>query len=624
MELVDAVLGRPLATTEQHGQKIGPFAGVPVLGLDGLASAAYGPEAALAVLIPVGVAGLAYMWPIIGAILLLLAALYFSYRQTIEAYPNGGGSYTVARQNLGTNLGLLAAASLLLDYILNVAVAISAGIAALVSAVPLLYPYMLWLCLGTLLVITLVNLRGIRESSLAFGVPTYLFVLTLLGVVAVGLYRTLVNGGHAAPVVAPPAVPAAVTSASIWLLLRSFASGCTAMTGVEAVSNGVPLFSKPTVQNAQRTLTLIVVILALLLGGVATLSHGYYIAAMDEEKPGYQSVLSQLIAAVAGRGIVYHVTIGSVIAVLMLSANTSFADFPRLCRLLAEDGFLPAAFANLGRRLVYSIGISILAIISALILIGFGGITDRLIPLFAVGAFSAFTLSQAGMVMHWHRSSVRKHRLTKITVNAIGAITTGLALLIIIAAKFIEGAWVTLIIVPGMVAIFKVVGRHYRRMAREVADSEPLKTGKVRPLAVIVPIDGWNKVTERALRFALDISSDITAVHVTSKSDDKRLRKRWCEMVEEPARAAKYEPPRLEIIQSPYRQLFQPILDFVDKIKQEKPGRLIAVVVPEVVQPRWWEYLLHNHRAMGLKAALFLKGDERTVVINTPWYMRDV
>jgi amino acid transporter len=622
MAVIDAVLGRPLATSEQHEQKIGPVAGVPVLGLDGLASAAYGPEAALAVLIPTGVAGLAYMWPIVGAILLLLAILYFSYRQTIAAYPNGGGSYTVAKENLGTNLGLVAGASLLLDYILNVAVAISAGIAALVSAVPALHPYMLSLCLITLCVITLVNLRGVRESSLAFGIPTYVFVIALLAVLGVGLYRSFTSGGNPSPVVPPPGVPAAVTSVGMWLVLRAFASGCTAMTGVEAVSNGVPLFAKPTVENAQRTLTLIVIILGLLLAGVASLSHGYHIAAMDQEKPDYQSVLSQLVAAVAGRGVLYDVTIASVVAVLMLSANTSFAGFPRLCRLLAEDDFLPAAFANLGRRLVYSIGITILALVSALILIAFGGITDRLIPLFAVGAFGAFTLSQAGMVAHWRRSRVRKHRRARITVNAIGAVTTAVALLVIIAAKFVEGAWVTLIIVPGMLAIFKGVARHYRRISREVDHSAELKTWKVRPLAVIVPIDGWNKVTERALRFALEISSDITAVHVTSKSDNKRLRKTWSEMVEEPARAAKYEPPRLEIIHSPYRQLFQPILDFVEKVKQEKPDRLVAVVVPEVVQPRWWEYLLHNHRAMGLKAALFVKGDERTIVINTPWYVR--
>ncbi|HEY0368522.1 MAG TPA: APC family permease, partial [Chthoniobacterales bacterium] len=451
MAVIDAVLGPPLATSEQQEQKIGPAAGVPVLGLDGLASAAYGPEAALTILIPLGVAGLGYMWPIIGAILLLLAILYFSYRQTIAAYPNGGGSYTVAKENLGTNLGLVAAASLLLDYILNVAVAISAGIAALVSAAPALHAYMLPLCLLTLLVLTLLNLRGVRESGVFLSVPTYLFIASLLGLICVGLYRVWI-GGAAVAVVPPPAIPAAAQGVSMWLLLRAFASGCTAMTGVEAVSNGVPIFAKPSVPNAQRTLTMIVIVLALLLAGVAYLSNAFHIGAMDQEKPGYQSIISQLVSAVAGRGVVYYITLGSVISVLMLSANTSFAGFPRLCRLLAEDCFLPTAFANLGRRLVYSIGITILAVVSAALLIGFGGITDRLIPLFAVGAFGAFTLSQAGMVMHWHKSRVGKNRALRIGINAVGAVTTAVALLIIIAAKFTEGAWVTLIIVPGMIA----------------------------------------------------------------------------------------------------------------------------------------------------------------------------
>ena len=623
MAVIDAVLGRPLATSEHQSQKIGPVAGVPVLGLDGLASASYGPEAALAVMIPLGVAGLSYMWPIIGAILCLLSILYFSYRQTIDAYPNGGGSYVVARTNLGTNLGLVAAASLLVDYILNVAVAISAGIAALVSAVPVLHPYMLSLCLVTLLLITLVNLRGVRESGLAFGIPTYLFVVSLLTLLIVGTWRVILAGGHPAPVIPPPQLPAAAESVSIWILLRAFASGCTAMTGVEAVSNGVPIFARPTLPNAKRTLTLIVVILAVLLSGIATVSQSYHIGAMDQEKPGYQSIISQVVAAVIGRGPIYYVTLASVIAVLMLSANTSFAGFPRLCRLLAEDDFLPYAFANIGRRLVFSIGITILAVISGFILIGFGGITDRLIPLFAVGAFAAFTLSQAGMVIHWRRARGGKRRRIRMFINAVGAIATAIALLIIIAAKFTEGAWVTLVIVPAMIWIFKTISRHYARVSRELDKPIPLQTWKVRPLSVIVPIDAWNKVTERAVRFALELSNDVTAVHITSHKDNRRLRKRWCEVVEEPARESKYKVPKLQIIHSPYRQLFQPLLDFVDKVKEANPDRLVAVVVPEVVQPRWWEYLLHNHRAMGLKAALFLKGDERTVVINTPWYLKE-
>ncbi len=403
MSLAGLILGRPLASHEQDQVKIGVVAGVPAMGLDGLTSSAYGPEAALTILLPLGAAGLSYIGPITLVILALLAMLYFSYRQTIAAYPVNGGSYTVAKENLGTWAGLLAAAALMIDYILNVAVGISAGVAALVSAAPTLHKYTLPLCLVVLVLITLVNLRGTGEAGLAFAIPTYLFIATLGMVLVLGLTKTFSAAGHPQPVVAPPVIPASVEAFSLWIVLRSFASGCTAMTGVEAVSNGVSAFREPTIKNAHRTLTFIVVVLALLLGGIACLSRAYHIGAMPQDQPGYQSVLSQLTGAVVGRGWLYYVTIGSVLATLCLSANTSFVDFPRLSRLIAQDDFLPRPFAIVGRRLVYSIGIVFLAAAAALLLIVFRGITDRLIPLFAVGAFLAFSLSQAGMVFHWHR-----------------------------------------------------------------------------------------------------------------------------------------------------------------------------------------------------------------------------
>jgi len=403
--VVDKLLGQPLASSEEGQQKIGVFAGVPSLGLDGLSSAAYGPEAALTILLPLGAVGLVYIGPITLVILALLTILYFSYRQTIAAYPNGGGSYTVAHENLGIKFGLLAAAALMLDYTLTVAVGISAGVGALISAVPGLHRHTLMLCLAFLALITLVNLRGAREAGAIFALPTYLFVLSLGGVLVYGLIQALGHGGHPHPVLAPPAVPKAVEGVSLWLLLRAFASGCTAMTGVEAVANGVTIFADPVVRNAQRTLTAIVVILLALLAGIAYLCHAYGIAAMDEARPGYQSVLSLLLGAVVGRGGVYYVTLGSVLAVLVLSANTSYAGFPRLCRLVALDSYLPHAFALLGRRLVYTVGILFLTGLCGILLIAFKGITDKLIPLYAVGAFLAFTLSQAGMVMHWRRQA---------------------------------------------------------------------------------------------------------------------------------------------------------------------------------------------------------------------------
>ncbi len=393
---LDFILGRRLASNEQRRQKIGALAGLPTFGLDGLASSAYGPEAALTILLPVGAAGLLYIEPITIAILGLLTALYISYRQTIEAYPNAGGSYIVARENLGANLGLLAGAALMIDYILNVAVGISAGIAALVSAVPNLQPYTLPLCLAVLALITVVNLRGVTESGWVFGPPTYLFVGCFAILLAIGIMRTIVSGGHPHPVVAPPPLRSAAEAITLWLILRSFASGCTAMTGVEAVSNGVGAFREPTVKRAHRTLTAIVVILGVLLGCITLLARAYGIEAMDQSKPGYQSVLSQLTAAIAGRGAFYYVTIASVLMALSLSANTSFSDLPRLSSMIAKDGYLPVPFAASGRRLVFSAGIIFLAVTAGLLLVVFDGITDRLIPLFAVGAFLAFTLSQSG------------------------------------------------------------------------------------------------------------------------------------------------------------------------------------------------------------------------------------
>jgi amino acid transporter len=623
MAIVDALLGKPLASSEEDEQKIGVAAGIPVLGLDGLSSSAYGPEAALVILLPLGAGGLAYIGPIITVILALLAMLYLSYRQTITAYPGGGGSYTVAKENLGVRAGLLAAAALMLDYILNVAVGISAGIGALVSAVSALHPYTVTLCLITLTIITLVNLRGVRESGVVFGLPTYLFVASLLVVIVIGVARSVGQGGHPTPVIAPAALPAGAAAASLWVLLRSFASGCTAMTGVEAVSNGVSTFREPAVKNAHRTLTVIVLLLAVLLAGIAYLSHAYRIAAMDQEQTGYQSVISQLVSAVVGRGVVYYVAIASVLAVLALSANTSFAGFPRLCRLIADDGFLPHAFTARGRRLVHSVGILILAGLSGALLIAFGGITDRLIPLFAVGAFAAFTLSQAGMVLHWRRAG-GPGRAAALGVNAMGAVATAIAVVVIVTAKFVEGAWIALILIAGMVALFTGVKQHYDRVARQLRGARAIDVSRSEPPLVVVPISGWNIVSERALRFGLQLSRDVIAVYVSRVArDDQALRRDWEVYVAAPLRGAGLPQPELQVIPSPYRRLIGPIVEHVNRLKEEHPERLIAVVVPELVETHWYQSLLHNHRAEWLKADLLLKEDQRVVVINVPWYLND-
>ncbi|HEV3456392.1 MAG TPA: APC family permease [Thermoanaerobaculia bacterium] len=622
--LTDKIVGRPLASSRVSDEKIGVWAGIPILGLDGLSSSAYGPEAALTLLMTLGVAGLHYIGPIILLILFLLLLLYLSYRQTIGAYPTGGGSYTVAKENLGTRAGLLAAAALMIDYILNVAVGISAGVGALVSAVPALHRHILLLCLAILLVIVVINLRGTREPGFAFGVPTYLFIVSLGLVLIAGVVKALLHGGHPQPVMPPPRLGPPVEAASLWLLMRSFASGCTAMTGVEAVSNGVKYFKKPTVQNAERTLTAIVGLLGLLLGGIAYLGRAYQVGAMDQEKAGYQSVLSQLVAAVAGRGVIYYVTIASVLAVLALSANTSFADFPRLCRIISEDGFLPRSFGTVGRRLVYSNGIIVLAVLSALLLAAFGGITDRLIPLFAVGAFSAFTLSQAGMVMHWRRrAGGGGHARVAMAINGLGAAATGVALVVILVAKFVEGAWITVVLVPVILALFAGVKRHYTRVLRQIACFRPLNLSNLEPPVVVVPVDAWSMLTDKALRFGLRISPDVRAVHVAVNEERRQaLLEIWEQNVEEPARRQGLPAPRLVVLESPYRRLFLPLIEYVERLQAEHDSREIAVVIPELVQRHWYEAFLHNHRAEVLKARLLLEDNERVALINIPWYLK--
>jgi amino acid transporter len=633
MSLVRALLGRPLASDEREAVKVGVATGVPAMGLDGLASSAYGPEAALTILLPLGAAGLHHIGPVTLAILAVLGMLYLSYRQTIAAYPVNGGSYTVARENLGTWAGLLAAAALITDYTVNVAVGISAGVGALVSAAPVLHPYMLPLCLGILALITLLNLRGTAEAGLAFAVPTYLFIACMGWVLVRGVVAA--TWGDAKAVVAPPAVPPPVEAAGAWILLRAFASGSTAMTGVEAVSNGVSAFRDPMVRNARRTLTVIVTVLAALLAGIAHLATTYGIAAMPQDQPGYQSVLSQLAGAVVGRGALYYVTIGSVLAVLCLSANTSFVDFPRVSRLIARDGFLPRGFAVVGRRLVYSGGILFLALAAGLLLALFRGITDRLIPLFAVGAFLAFTLSQAGMVAHWRRlaregeAAVRRGARLRLWVNGAGATATGAALVIILAAKFTAGAWITIVAIPVLLAVFRLVHGHYRELEREIAPRRPLDLDHNLPPVVLVPTKGWDRLTGKALRFAMWLSTDIVAVHLSNLDGEaadeeaERLRQAWAKDVAAPAARHGVPAPQLVIAQSPYRRFVPPLLREVDRLKLEHPGRPVAVVIPEVVETSWWKWLLHTQRPGRLRRALRARGDRHVVVITVPWYPED-
>src|SRR6202167_1401604 len=468
MNILDLIVGKPIRTDDERAEQVGPAQGVPIFGLDGLSSAAYGPEAALSLLIPLGLLGVRYIVPISAAIITLLVIVYFSYRQTIAAYPSGGGSYTVARFNLGASASLLAAAALLADYILTAAVGISAGVGAVVSAVPSLLPHTLSLCLGILLIVTIINLRGVREAGLTFALPTYLFVGTLLITIVAGIFRVIVSGGHPTPVTPPPLAPQMTATVSYWLLLKAFASGCTALTGVEAVSNGVKAFRRPAVKNAQRTLTVIIAILAVLLAGICYLVKVYGIVSTDPGQPGHQSLLSMLIAAVFGKGYFYYVTIASILIVLSLSANTAFADFPRLCRAIAQNNYLPHVFGYRGRRLVYTYGIVVLAVLCAAILVLFRGVTDRLIPLYAVGAFLAFTLSQSGMVMHWLKNRGPNWWKSAL-VNGLGALVTGITVIVVLVAKVTQGAWITLLFIPLTIVFFIEVRRHYHSIKMRIA-----------------------------------------------------------------------------------------------------------------------------------------------------------
>jgi amino acid transporter len=625
MNILDFVVGKPLKTSDERAEQIGPSAGIPIFGLDALSSAAYGPEAALSLLIPLGLVGVQYIIPISAAIITLLVIVYFSYIQTIAAYPSGGGSYTVARFNLGAFPSLLAAAALLADYILTAAVGISAGVGALISAVPSLQPHTVSFCVGILVLITILNLRGVRDAGTVFMIPTYLFVGTLLITIVGGVIRVALSHGHPVPVTPLPAVPPAASPlvgyAMAWLLIKVFAGGCTALTGVEAVSNGVKAFREPAVKNAQRTLTVIIFLLAILLAGISYLVRAYGIVATDPGAPGYQSLLSMLIAAVFGKGIFYYVTIGSILVVLSFSANTAFADFPRLCRAIAQNNYLPHAFGYRGRRLVYTYGIVVLAVFAGFLLVLFQGVTDRLIPLYAVGAFLAFTLSQAGMVQHW-RKKRGPHWLKSALINGLGGLVTGITVIVVLVAKFIEGAWITLLFIPLVLILFRRVRRHYHGVSVETSCRVPMipRLGGTPPVAV-VPFDRWSAITKQALEFASRLSPEIIALHVEPGEHAELLHDDWERYVVSAYKETGGDPPKLEVLPSPYRFIILPIIQYLLALSEKHPERKIIVVIPELVEYHWYEYFLHNQRGRLLEWLLLVRGNKNIFTVSSPYYL---
>jgi amino acid transporter len=598
------LVGSPIETTRWHEQRLSVPLALSVFSSDALSSVAYATEEILLVLSTAGAAALAYSLPIAGLITLLLAVLIASYQQTVHAYPGGGGSYIVARENLGTMPGLVAAAALLIDYVLTVAVSAAAGVAAVTSAVAFLREHKVAMGLLFIGIIAVGNLRGVRESGRIFAVPTYLFIGSLGLLVVVGLWRELTGRP---PVEAPAAaIPDASHVLTLFLLMRAFSSGCAALTGIEAISNGVQAFKPPESRHAAITLLIMGTILGSFFLGITWIAHVYVVV------PGEgQTVISQLGRAVFGTGPMYFLMQAATAAILLVAANTAFADFPRLSSILANDRFLPRQLATLGDRLVFSNGIIILSGTAGLLIVLFGGDTHALIPLYAVGVFLAFTLSQAGMVMRHLRERDGRFRLHA-TVNAVGATATGAALAVIAVTKFTHGAWIVVVLIPILVVSFLRTHRHYFYVRSQLSLVEIEPERPIRHTA-IVPISAVNRATIYALRYAKSIAHEVEAVHIGL----------------DPHRAAKIQQQwktwgggvPLRILESPYRSLIRPLVDHIDDLMHGKRrNEMVTVVLPEFVTAHWWEGLFHNQSAFLIKGALLFR--QGVVVTSVPFHFK--
>jgi len=598
------LLGSPLRTTELHEQRLSKKAALAVFSSDALSSSAYATEEILLALVVGGSLLLHFSLPISFCIIGLLAIVVISYSQTIYAYPSGGGAYIVAKENLGVGAGLVAGAALLIDYILTVAVSVAAGVAAITSAAPVLYRHRIALSLTFIVIILFLNLRGVRESAVVFGIPVYWFILSIYVLVVTGLSRVMAGSSAALP---PPELTAVEVLPPLFLFLRGFAAGCAALTGVEAISNGVQAFRQPVSRNASITLFWMAAILGSLVISVTFLAHHFGIVPQHGE-----TVLSQINRSVFGRGPLYFMIQAATTAILILAANTSFAGFPRLSSILAQDRFAPRQLANLGDRLVFSNGALLLAGAAGLLLVLFGADTHRLIPLYMIGVFISFTLSQAGMVVHW-RHSTQKGRHWRMAVNAFGAVTTSVVLVVVAVVKFTHGAWVVLLAIPLIVYWFRKVREHYFVSARQlsVSDFERVKTSRHTVIVPVSPLP--NKVILTALEYARSISGDVVAVTVNTEGRDATdIRAGWKKHVDDVP---------LIVLESPYRSVLQPLLRFIDEMEDLRPDDKVTVLLPEFVPARWWHNLLHNQTTLMLKGALlFRKG---IVVTSVPHHLRD-
>ena len=611
------LFGRPLPSERLEHERLNKKTALAVLSSDAISSVAYATDQILFVVAVLGAAALSYVVPISAVIVALLVLVGLSYRQTIFAYPAGGGSYTVAKENLGVSAGLVAAAALLTDYILTVAVSISGGVAAITSAYPHLAPHTVLLCIASIALLMLVNLRGVRESGAAFSIPTYLFITMMLALIAVGLFR-LSSGHELAPVVGtvdvdPVSARRLTTGAGqgmspitgfalLYLLLRGFAEGCVAMTGTEAISNGVMAFKRPAQRNAAATLGWMVAILAVFFLGVSFLARHYGVFPTTG-----QTVLSQLGRHIFGGGPLYFALQYTTFAVLVLAANTAFADFPRLSGILANDRYMPRQLAARGDRLAFSNGIVLLALFAMLLVWLFSGNTNELVPLYAVGVFVCFTLSQAGMVVHWRRTREPGWRW-RATLNGVGATATAIVSVIQVVTKFTSGGWIVVVLIPAIIWLLNAIHRHYTRFAEEIRF-----TGQspIMPLhhTVIVPVNGITKATAGALVYATTISNDVRAVYVeVDPLDTPRMQREW---------DAWDIGVELVVCPSPYRSVLRPLVSYVDGLRRTSPGELVSVVVPEIVPHRWWEHLLHNKTALYIRTAFLFRPN--VVVIAVPF-----
>jgi amino acid transporter len=598
------LLGSPLKTAQAAHERLSKRLALAVFSSDALSSVAYATEEILLVLILVGAAALSYSIPVSIAIVLLLTVLTLSYQQIIYEYPAGGGAYTVSKANLGIWPGLVAAAALMIDYVLTVAVSVAAGVAALTSAVPGLLPHRVAIGLATIILVLLVNLRGVRESGKFFATPTYIFIGSLFFMLGMGAVR-IMSGQPAEAVVCQPVVAETTEALTLFVLLRAFSSGCTALTGVEVISNGVSAFRKPEPRNASITMAGMATILGTMFIGISMMAHQLHIVPCADE-----TVVSQIARATFGTGFMYYLIQISTMLILFLAANSAYNGFPRLASLLAKDSYMPHQMALMGDRLVFSNGIVFLGSFSCFLIWFFDGDTHALIPLYAVGVFLSFTLSQAGMVKRW-LAKRGPHWRKKLAINGVGAVATAIATVIIGSTKFMHGAWIVVALLPLIILWFRSIHAHYEAVDEQITLSRDHRPPQPLKNTVVVPISGVNRAVIRALDYARGRSADIRAVLVDIDPEHTaKIEMQWAQWG---------CGVQLVVLPSPYRSVLTTLLDYIEDTLEKDPQSWVTVVIPEILPARWWQNILHNQRALMLKGALLFK--ERVILTDVPFHL---